>query len=146
MSSTSRRNASSSGAVDSPASAPGNGTGGGSGRGDGRGVGPGREKGFGDGAYRPGNDVTSPVPIKRASPSYTAEAMRARAHGTITVEGVVEPSGECGDVRIVRAFAPPFGLDQQALDAARRWRFKPGTRLGEAVPVLVNLDIEFAIY
>ena len=138
--------ASSSGAATSPATAPGTGTGGGSGSGDGTGVGPGHDKGFGDGAYRPGNDVTSPVPTKRASPAYTAEAMRARAHGIITVECVVEPNGECGDVRIVRAFAPPFGLDQQALDAARRWRFKPGMRLGEPVPVLVNLDIEFAIY
>ena len=29
--------------------------------------------------------------------------------------------------------------------AARRWRFRPGTRAGEAVPVLVNLEIEFNI-
>jgi protein TonB len=71
--------------------------------------------------------------------------MRARAQGVITVECVVEPSGECGDVRVVHAFEPPFGLDQQALAAARRWRFTPGTRNGEPVPVLVNLEIEFNI-
>lgn len=136
---------SSSGAASTPATAPGNGTGNGSGSGNGDGVGPGQDKGFGGGAYRPGNGVTTPIPIKRASPAYTAEAMRARAQGVITVECVVEPNGECGDVRIARAFTPPYGLDQQAIDAARRWRFRPGTRGGEPVPVLVNLEIEFNI-
>jgi protein TonB len=76
---------------------------------------------------------------------YTAQAMRARAQGVITIECVVEPNGECGDLRIVHGFTPPFGLDEQALAAARRWRFRPGTRAGEPVPVLVNLEIEFNI-
>jgi protein TonB len=135
----------SSGAATTSASAPGTGTGDGSGKGDGDGTGPGKDKGFGGGAYRPGNGVTSPIPTYRATPAYTAEAVRARAQGIITVECIVEPNGECGDVRVVRAFAPPFGLDQQALATARRWRFRPGTRAGEAVPVLVNLEIEFNI-
>jgi protein TonB len=77
---------------------------------------------------------------------YTVQAMRARAQGIITVECVVEPNGECGDMRIVSGFTPPFGLDEQALAAARRWRFRPGMRAGEAVPVLVNLEIEFNIH
>jgi periplasmic protein TonB len=136
---------SSSGAAGTVAAAPGSGMGDGAGPGNGDGVGPGQDKGFGGGAYRPGNGVTSPIPTRRAPPSYTAEAMRARAQGVITVECVVEPTGECGDVRVVRAFMPPFGLDHQALEAARRWRFRPGTRNGEAVPVLVNLEIEFNI-
>jgi protein TonB len=137
--------ASSSGAVGSTAAAPGDGTGGGAGAGDGDGAGPGNDKGFGDGAYLPGNGVTSPVPIRRGMPNYTSEGVRAHAQGVITVECVVEPTGECGDLRVLRAFDPTFGLDQQALAAARRWRFRPGTRAGEPVPVLVNLEIEFNI-
>jgi hypothetical protein len=46
---------------------------------------------------------------------------------------------------IVHGFTPPFGWDEQAIVAARRWRFRPGTRAGEPVPVLVNLEIEFNI-
>jgi protein TonB len=133
------------GAATAPAPTPGTGRGAGSGDGVGEGAGPGRDRGFGDGAYRPGNGVTSPVPVVRASPKYTVEAMRARAQGVITVECVVEPNGECGDVRIVRSILPPFGLDEQAIEAARRWRFRPGTRSGDPVPVLVNLEIEFNI-
>ena len=133
------------GAAIAAAPTRGNGRGDGSGDGNGDGAGPGRDGGFGGDAYRPGNGVTSPVPVTRASPTYTAQAMRARAQGIITVECVVEPNGECGDVRIVRGFTPPFGLDEQALAAARRWRFRPGMRGGEPVPVLVNLEIEFNI-
>jgi periplasmic protein TonB len=137
--------ASSSGATNTSASAPGNGRGNGAGPGDGDGAGPGEDKGFGGGAYRPGNGVTSPFPTTRAQPRYTDEAVRARAQGVITVECVVEPNGQCGDVRIARAFAPTFGLERQALEAARRWRFRPGMRDGQPVPVLVNLEIEFNI-
>jgi protein TonB len=137
--------ASTAGAAAPPAAALGEGPGRGSGSGAGDGAGPGTSNGFGGGAYRPGNGVTSPVPVRRASPLYTPEAMRARAQGVITVECVVEPNGECGEVRIVRSFTPPYGLDRQALDAARRWRFRPGTRDGEAVPVLVSLEIEFNV-
>ena len=133
------------GAATAAAPIPGNGRGDGSGDSNGDGAGPGRDRGFGGDAFRPGNGVTSPIPMTRASPMYTAQAMRARAQGIITVECVVEPNGECGDVRIVRGFTPPFGLDEQALAAARRWRFRPGMRGGEPVPVLVNLEIEFNI-
>jgi TonB family protein len=133
------------GATSAPAATPGLGTGTGSGDGVGAGAGPGQDRGFGGGAYRPGNGVSAPVPVTRAPPRYTAAAMRARAQGVITVECVVEPNGTCGDVRIVRAFAPPFGLDDEAIDAARRWRFRPGMRGSEAVPVVVHLEIEFNI-
>lgn len=71
--------------------------------------------------------------------------MRARAQGIITIECVVEPDGECGDIRIVRSFAPLFGLDAEAIAAARRWRFKSGMREGPPVAVLVNIEIELNI-
>jgi protein TonB len=133
------------GAVGNPGSAPGVGKGNGSGTGNGDGVGPGTNKGFGGGAYRGGDGVSWPQPTFRAKPQYTAEAMKARATGVITVECVVEPNGECGDVRVLQAFAPPYGLDQQALVAAKKWKFRPGTREGQPVPVIVNLAIEFDI-
>jgi len=37
------------------------------------------------------------------------------------------------------------GLDQQAVASAREWRFRPGFRLGAAVPVQVTLEIAFNI-
>lgn len=47
--------------------------------------------------------------------------------------------GEVTDVKILRSLDATFGLDQEAIKTARQWRFSPGTRLGEPVPV-VNLN------
>lgn len=38
-----------------------------------------------------------------------------------------------------------FGLDDQAVKAAKQWRFIPGKRLGEPVPVLISIELSFAL-
>jgi periplasmic protein TonB len=89
--------------------------------------------------------VTLPVEIKRGIPQYTTDAMRARVQGSFLVECVVETTGVCTNIRIVRALTPSFGLDEEAVKAVRQWRFRPGMRHGEPVPVLVTMQIDFAI-
>ena len=131
----------------------GSGSGGGAGTGVGTGVGPGTGSGLspgsgggtGGGSYRPGNGVTTPVPINEVKPQYTSEAMRARIQGQVWVECVVQPNGICSDVQIVRSLDPTFGLDREAVKAAEKWRFRPGTRLGQPVPVLVTIELSFAL-
>jgi len=46
-------------------------------------------------------------------------------------------------VRVIRSLDRVFGLDMKAIEAARQWRFFPGTRQGEPVPVFVNIELEF---
>ena len=45
----------------------------------------------------------------------------------------------------MRSLDSTFGLDNEAVKAARQWRFKPGTRLGQPVPVLVTIELSFAL-
>ena len=59
--------------------------------------------------------------------------MRAKVQGTVLLECVVLPDGTVGDVEVVRSLDPTFGLDQEAIKAARQWRFAPGTRFGDPV-------------
>jgi protein TonB len=138
-------------ALSTPSRGPGTdgGTGTGIGTGDGpgrgRGLGDGRDRGMGGDAYRPGGDVTMPIEIKKGTPQYTADAMRARAQGSIMVECVVQTNGACANIRVKRSFDPAFGLDREAIRAAEQWRFRPGTRRGEPVPVLVTMEIAFAL-
>ena len=62
------------------------------------------------------------------------------------VECVVQPGRQShGDVQVVRSLDPTFGLDNEAIKAARQWRFKPGMRLGQPVPVLVTIELTFAL-
>jgi protein TonB len=144
------------GAIDSPAPttpSQGSGTGGGAGTGvgtgngpgTGSGLGPGSGGGVGGGVYQPGNGVTTPVPLNPVKPQYTSEAMRARIQGTVLVECVVQPTGTCTNVQVVHSLDPTFGLDQEAVKAAQQWRFKPGMRLGQPVPVLVTIELSFAL-
>ena len=123
----------------------GTGRGSGIGPGDGSGLGPGSGGGTGGGVYRPGSGVTTPRVLREVKPQYTSDAMRARVQGTVWVECVVQPSGVCTNIEIVRSLDQNFGLDQQAVTAASEWRFEPGTRLGEPVPVLVTIELTFTL-
>jgi TonB family protein len=55
------------------------------------------------------------------------------------------PDGTVGDVRITKSLDPVFGLDQEAIKAARQWRFKPGMRLGQPVPVIITIELTFTL-
>ena len=121
----------------------GTGEGGGIGPGVGDGLGAGEGGGTGGGVFRPGNGVAPPRVIREIRPEYTSEAMRARIQGTVWLDVVVLPDGTVGDVTVSRSLDTVFGLDSQAVSAARQWLFAPGTRLGEPVAVLVTLELFF---
>lgn len=92
---------------------------------------------------RPGSGVTDPTLIKQVHPKYTAEAMRAGIQGVVELEAVVLPDGSVGDVRVVKSLDSRYGLDNQAIAAARQWRFEPGRFEDRPVPVMVTLMLEF---
>ena len=115
------------------------------GSGNGSGLGDGWGGGTGGGAYRPGNGVETPKLLKEVKPQYTAQAMRAKIQGTVLLECVVQPDGTVGNIKVVRSLDSTFGLDQEAMKAARQWQFAPGTRFGQPVPVLVTIEIAFTL-
>jgi protein TonB len=136
-----------------PTASQGSGTGNGAGTGTGTGIGPGRGSGLGDGEgggtgggyYLPGNGVVSPVLVAEVKPGYTGEAMRAKIQGVVMMQAVVMPDGSIGNVQITRSLDPTFGLDQEAIKTVKKWRFKPGTRFGQPVPVLVEVEMTFTL-
>jgi TonB family protein len=144
-----------SGMPDAPASLPfsqGPGTGGGVGTGSGTGIGPGSGPGFGPGsgggfgggAYRPGNGVTAPILLTQVKPKYTVSAMHQRIQGTVALQVVVGRDGIPAAIRVTRSLDPE-GLDEEAIQAVRQWRFAPG-RLGNTpVDVLVTILLDFSV-
>ncbi len=115
------------------------------GSGRGSGLGDGYGGGTGGGAYRPGNGVDLPRVLREVRPNYTADAMRAKVQGTVLIEAVVLPDGTVGQVQVVRSLDTVFGLDQEAIKAAKQWRFAPGTQCGQPVPVLVTIELTFTL-
>jgi TonB family protein len=96
------------------------------------------------GVFRAGPGVTLPRILKEVRPQYTADAMRQKIQGSVVLECVVKTDGTVGDVRVVRSLDPTYGLDQEAIKAARMWVFTPGTRNGEPVPVMVSIELTFS--
>ena len=123
----------------------GSGPGTGAGSGQGSGLGPGFGGGFGGGAYRPGSGITLPTVLREVKPAYTADAMRAKVQGSVWLECIVMPDGSVGDVKVTRSLDPIFGLDQEAIKAAKQWRFRPGIRQGEPVPVIITIELTFTL-
>jgi protein TonB len=124
----------------------GGGRGVGIGTGIGNGLGEGRGGGTGGGVYEIGNGVSSPVPIRQLDPTYTSEAMRAKVQGEVHLEAVVQPNGLLTDIKIIKSLDRTYGLDQSAIEAARKWLFRPGMKDGKAVPVRVQLILEFRLH
>ena len=93
----------------------------GHGRGLGTGLGPGAGfgGGFGGGAYRPAPASRCPGAVREVKPAYTADAMRAKVQGSVWLECIVMPDGTVGDVKVTRSLDPIFGLDQEAIKAAK---------------------------
>jgi TonB family protein len=89
--------------------------------------------------------VALPTVINEVSPSYTSQALGARIQGSVLLSAVVLADGTVGDVTVLRSLDTTYGLDTQAVVAARKWLFKPGTKDGVAVAVKVTIEMTFTI-
>lgn len=102
---------------------------------------------FGKGAYRDGEPgLVPPKLIKSVQPTYTSEAMRAKIQGEVWIEAIVQPNGIVGDLRVTQSLDSKFGLDEAAVEAAKKWQFIPGKIGGVPVPVLIQLVLEFKLH
>lgn len=93
----------------------------------------------------PSNGVSWPEVLHEEKPRYTQEAMRAKIEGLVELEVIVLAAGKVGSVRVTKSLDKEYGLDQAAIEAARKWMFKPGMRGGVPVPTRVGLMLEFRL-
>ena len=125
--------------------AMGSGTDGGLGPGHGIGFGSGLDQGASGGPYIPGQGgVTSPVPIITPEAEFSDQARRSKFQGLCLISLIVDAHGNPVNPRVVRRLG--MGLDEKALEAVRRYRFKPAMRAGRPVPVLITVAVDFRLY
>jgi TonB family protein len=88
--------------------------------------------------------VRAPVLVREVKPQYTDDAKKRRVQGSVELEEVVTSDGTVrDDVRVVKSLDPD--LDAQAVTAAKQWQFKPGTKEGKPVDVLVRIEMTFTL-
>jgi len=95
------------------------------------------------GPLRVGGDVTAPVLISRQPPQYPMMARSARVEGVVKLEAVIHSDGTVGDIKVLQPLR--MGCTEAAIEALKRWRFKPGERNGVPVDVYYALTVEFRL-
>ena len=88
-------------------------------------------------------DVRAPQVIYKVDPDYPPELRRNGVTGVVTIEATIDRSGQLLNPRVLRSSDPR--LEDLALAAVRKWRFRPGTLNGEAIDVLFRVDVGFSI-
>lgn len=123
------------------------GVGHGVGPGRGPGVGPGESGGSGGGVFMPGRGgVSLPQCIENCSmkPTFSEEGYKLKIQGTVLVQFVVRSDGSTDSFKILRGLG--YGLDENATETIRKWRFRPGYKDGRAVDVYASAEVNFRLF
>jgi TonB family protein len=96
-----------------------------------------------DRVYKVGNGVHQPVTIRRVDPSYTEEARQKKIAGTVALSVVIMKDGLAHNIRVSKHLGE--GLDEKAIEAVQKWRFRPGTKEGKPVNVRATIEINFRL-
>ncbi|HTF38445.1 MAG TPA: energy transducer TonB, partial [Blastocatellia bacterium] len=89
---------------------------------------------------RKGGGVFQGSATKRVAPEYPQDAKAARIFGSVVVEVTVN---EAGKVISARSISGPVELRGAAVDAARRWEFRPTMLSGTPVKVIGTITFNF---
>jgi TonB family protein len=141
-----------------PSSGPGKGAG--IGRGDGSGVGGGQGGGLGPGrggnvgggnmgiggggSVEPMSASVRPRILYQEKAKYTEEARQNKVQGTVMLSVVFTADARIENIRVVRGL--PDGLTEKAIEAAKKIRFQPAVKNGQAVSVRGTLEFSFNLY
>ena len=87
---------------------------------------------------------SKPVILSKQEPQYTESARRKRISGNVTVKVELRPDGFVGEVQVTRGLDP--GLDESAVEAARKTIFLPSVKDRKFVPYTVMMEMGFSIY
>jgi TonB family protein len=95
--------------------------------------------------YKIGGDVTAPVVIHSAEARFSEKARRAKYQGVCLISLVVDAQGNPQNVHVARALG--MGLDKNAVEAVRQYKFKPALKNGRTpVPVAITIEVDFRLY
>ena len=93
---------------------------------------------------RPGT-VLPPVPVKIVRAEYTPQARKAKIEGTVQIKSLVLADGTVSDATVLVSLDQLFGLDERALEATKKWRFKPAMKDGEPVAARITIEQFFRV-
>src|SRR5258708_15782648 len=113
--------------------------------GDGMGDDGGTGAGAGDTCGNYANVVSQAACLHCPEPPYTDEARKAKLQGNVTLRVLIGADGRAARIQLVKGLG--LGLDEQALQAVRSWRFVPARDARrQAVPTWVTTETRFQLF
>ena len=80
--------------------------------------------------------------IQKTPPIYPPIAKTARISGTVVLQAIISKSGTIEDLHVVSG---PEMLRQAALDAVRKWRYRPYMLNGQPIAVETTVNLIFSL-
>ena len=99
----------------------------------------------------------SPVPVRFSEPAYPQAARAEGIRARVRIEVLVDERGRVQEMRILERIrlgrgdreehvsSLPHGIEQSALEAARRYQFRPARHEGRAVPSYTTITCNFGV-
>ncbi|MGO9010678.1 MAG: energy transducer TonB [Bryobacteraceae bacterium] len=119
------------------------GIGGGVGAGRGPGAGPGTGGVGGSGIEAARGVFTAPVLLVKTEPAYSEEARKGKVQGTVILLVEIDANGRPRNIRVRQPLG--FGLEERAVEAVGRWRFRPAYRNGKPVSCSAEVEVNFRL-
>lgn len=86
-------------------------------------------------------DTEPPVPVRTVAPKFPDEMRRQGNSGVVTVSCLIDEKGNVTEPKVVKASNDAFA--EPAIEALKKWKFKPAKKDGEAVAIRVNIPVQF---
>jgi TonB family protein len=88
-----------------------------------------------------GPSVSAPRPIYTPEPEFPAKANKENYQGMVVLNVIVDEGGKISRIALVRPQG--MGMEEAAIEAVQKWRFKPALKNGQPVAVEMNIEVAF---
>ncbi len=88
--------------------------------------------------------VSVPEVIYNPEPSFSEEARKSKTQGIVLLLIVVGKDGKPSDIHVRQSLG--MGLDEKAIEAVSRWRFRPAMMNGQPVATQIAVEVNFRLY
>ena len=85
-----------------------------------------------------------PVPLTPIKPKYPEIAQEAGIEGTVFIQAFIDKKGRVIETTIIKGI-PNTGLDEAAIEAIRKTRFRPAKQRERAVGVWISIPVNFKL-
>jgi TonB family protein len=96
------------------------------------------------GLYKVGNGVSPPVALNHVEAKFSEEARYKHIEGVCLISMIVDAQGKPQNARVIRSLG--YGLDEKAIEAVNKYKFKPAMKEGVPVPVRIAIEVNFRLY